>query len=153
MDWFSRYVLSWAISNSLETAFCMDALHAALTISKPEIFNTDQGSQFTSLEFTNCLKDQEIRISMDGRGRVFDNIFIERLWRTVKYEDIYLKQYTDIKETRIGLKNYFNFYNVERPHSSLGNQTPHEVYFKEQPKPEPEQTQKKIHLKSGQFLS
>jgi putative transposase len=153
MDWFSRYVLSWAISNTLETAFCLEALNAALTISKPEIFNTDQGCQFTSLEFTGCLKAHEIKISMDGRGRVFDNIFIERLWRTVKYEDVYLNHYPDIKETRTGLRNYFNFYNVERPHSSLGNRTPHEVYFKEQPEPEPEQTPEKIHLKSGQFLS
>jgi len=131
MDWFSRYVLVWKLSITLEKNFCVRALENALTKSKPEIFNTDQGSQFTSNDFTGCLEKSKIAISMDGRGRVFDNIFIERLWRTVKYEEVYLKDYHTVSEAQAGLERYFDFYNTERFHSSLGDRTPYEVYFKE----------------------
>jgi len=153
MDWFSRYVLAWAISNTLETDFCLEALEVALNRTKPEIFNSDQGSQFTSLEFTGFLEAHGITISMDGQGRVFDNIFVERLWRTVKYEEVYLKQYRIVREARSGLKNYFEFYNTDRPHSSLEDHTPEEIYFKKRCKQEPEKAQEKVHLKLGQFLS
>lgn len=128
MDWFSRYVLSWELSNTLETSFCTNALERALEGSCPAIFNTDQGSQFTSVEFTGVLLDRDVRISMDGRGRALDNVFIERLWRSVKYEDIYLHEYADGHELHHGLSKYFQFYNHERPHSSLGKQTPACVY-------------------------
>lgn len=128
LDWFSRYVISWEISNSLEVSFCLEALDRGLERAKPEIFNTDQGAQFTSLGFTNRLERAGVRISMDGRGRVFDNIFIERLWRTVKYEDLYLKQYESVEELIIGLGGYFSFYNKERMHQSLGYRTPEAVY-------------------------
>lgn len=128
LDWYSRYVISWEISNSLEVSFCLETLDRALERAKPEIFNTDQGAQFTSLEFTNRLESAGVRISMDGRGRVFDNIFIERLWRTVKYEDIYLKQYEGVEELISGLGEYFSFYNKERMHQSLGYRTPEAVY-------------------------
>ena len=129
MDWFSRYVLAWEVSISLESAFCVAALDWALTRKRPEIFNTDQGSQFTSEVFTNRLEKQDITISMDGRGRAIDNIFIERLWRTVKYEEVYLKDYVDVLEAIANLKSYFSFYNHERPHQSLGYQTPAAIYF------------------------
>jgi putative transposase len=128
LDWYSRYVLSWRLSNSLEESFCIEALEEALAWQCPEIFNSDQGAQFTSKTFTSRLEDRGVAISMDGRGRVFDNIFIERLWRTVKYEDIYLKDYETVPELRHGLGNYFTFYCYERPHQSLGNRTPWEVY-------------------------
>jgi putative transposase len=128
MDWFSRYVLAWELSNSLETAFCLEALERALKRGPPGIFNTDQGSQFTSEDFTGRLEQAEIRISMDGLGRVTDNIFIERLWRSVKYEDIYLRDYADGAETRRGLERYFQFYNTERRHQALGNRVPAEVH-------------------------
>lgn len=131
MDWFSRYILAWEISITMEKDFCLSALDKALGISTPSIFNTDQGSQFTSPDFTDRLEGCGIAISMDGRGRVFDNIFIERFWRTVKYEEVYLNDYQDVKEARQGLSRYFSFYNAERLHSSLGNLTPQEVYFKE----------------------
>ena len=130
MDWFSRYVLAWQISITLETGFCLRGLEQALGISKPEIFNTDQGVQFTSSEFTGRLEQAEIRISMDGRGRVFDNIFVERLWRTVKYEEVYLNHYQTIPEVRGGLAKYFLFYNQERIHESLDYRTPYELYVK-----------------------
>ena len=130
MDWFSRYVLAWQISITLETGFCLQALEQALGISKPEIFNTDQGVQFTCLDFTGRLEQEEIRISMDGRGRVFDNIFVERLWRTVKYEEIYLKHYQTVSEARDGLAKYFLFYNTERIHEALDYRTPYELYVK-----------------------
>jgi len=129
MDWFSRYVLSWLLSNTLDVHFCLEALDQALRITKPEIFNTDQGSQFTSNAFTGLLEENNIRISMDGRGRVFDNIFIERLWRTVKYEEIYLHDYQDGVEAYFALDKYFRFYNEERFHSSLDYRTPSEVYY------------------------
>jgi putative transposase len=131
MDWYSRYVLSWKLSTSLDTAFCLSALEKALEASQPEIFNTDQGSQFTSREFTGRLKKDDIRISMDGRGRVFDNIFVERLWRSVKYEEVYLHSYQTVSEARRGLARYFLFYNTDRLHESLGYQTPYEIYVKE----------------------
>jgi putative transposase len=128
LDWYSRYVLSWEISITLETSFCMSALDWALRYGKPDIFNTDQGAQFTSQDFTKKLLKEGIQISMDGRGRVFDNIFIERLWRTVKYEDIYLKDYEDVPSLISGLGDYFDFYNRERPHQSLSYQTPAYVF-------------------------
>ena len=129
IDWYSRRVLSWRISNSMETVFCVDCLEDALRIhGKPEIFNSDQGSQFTSAAFTGVLERESIVISMDGRGRVFDNIFVERLWRNVKYEDVYLKGYATMGELLIGLAEYFVFYNGERPHQSLGDRTPDVVY-------------------------
>jgi putative transposase len=129
IDWYSRRVLSWRISNSMEAVFCVDCLEDAMRIyGKPEIFNSDQGSQFTSVAFTGVLEREGIVISMDGRGRVFDNIFVERLWRNVKYEDVYLKGYATMGELMVGLSKYFAFYNGERPHQSLGNKTPDVVY-------------------------
>jgi putative transposase len=129
LDWYSRCVLSWRLSNTMDTAFCLDALDEALThFGPPEIFNTDQGSQFTSEAFTSRLLAAAIAISMDGRGRALDNVFIERLWRSVKYENIYLKDYATGTETYMGLNEYFTFYNLERPHQSLEGHTPHEVY-------------------------
>ncbi len=129
MDWYSRYVLAWRLSNTLDTQFCLDALEGALAISQPDIFNTDQGSQFTSTEFTGRLLQSEIKISMDGRGRAFDNIFVERLWRSVKYEEVYVHNYESVRDARENLATYFQLYNRERLHESLEYQTPHEVYF------------------------
>ena len=129
MDWHTRYVLSWELSNTLDSSFCVSALDRVLRRSKPEIFNTDQGSQYTSDVFVKRLKDAKVRISMDGRGRVFDNIFVERLWRTVKYEEVYLKDYRSAADAREHLRRYFDFYNNERPHQSLGYRTPSEAYF------------------------
>jgi len=129
IDWYSRRVLSWRISNSMDAEFCVDCLEEALRRhGKPEIFNSDQGSQFTSDAFIGVLKREGIAISMDGRGRVFDNIFVERLWRNVKHEDVYLKGYATMIELTIGLSEYFTFYNSERPHQSLGQRTPDVVY-------------------------
>ena len=128
MDWFSRYVLAWELSNSLETAFCLTALERALGRGVPGIFNTDQGTQFTSEAFTSRLERATIRVSMDGRGRVTDNIFIERLWRSVKYEDLYLHDYVDGTAVRRGLERYFRFYNTVRRHQALGNRTPIDVH-------------------------
>ena len=128
MDWFSRYVLAWKLSTSLEVGFCLEALDDALRRGHPEIFNSDQGVQYTSLEFTGRLEKENVRISMDGRGRVFDNIMIERLWRSVKYEEVYLKDYESVKECREGLAAYLEFYNLERRHQSLGYRTPNELY-------------------------
>jgi len=129
LDWHSRYVLSWELSTTMDKRFCLDALKRALQTSRPEIFNTDQGAQFTSTAFVGALENHGIRVSMDGRGRVFDNIFVERFWRTVKYEEVYLHEYRTISEARTHLASYFRFYNEERPHASLGYRTPHEVYF------------------------
>jgi putative transposase len=129
MDWHSRYVLSWELSTTLDKRFCLDAARQALLISKPEIFNTDQGPQFTSEEFTGLLEEEGIRVSMDGRGRIYDNIFLERLWWTVKYEEVYLHEYRTVLEARAHLAEYFRFYNEERLHETLGYRTPHEVYF------------------------
>jgi putative transposase len=128
IDWYSRYVLSWRLSNTLDAGFCVDALDEALRKGRPEIFNTDQGAQFTSEVFTRLLEQHGVRISMDGKGRYSDNLFIERLWRTVKYEEVYLKAYQDGRDARIGLGNYFRFYNAERPHQALGYRTPAEVF-------------------------
>jgi putative transposase len=128
MDWFSRFVLSWRLSNSLDADFCVDALEEALEYGRPEIFNTDQGSQFTSREFTSVLKSSDVAISMDGKGRAIDNVMIERLWRTVKYEDVYLKEYANGADCYQGLGSYFDYYDHERRHQSLERQTPWEVY-------------------------
>jgi len=128
MDWFSRYVLAWEVSITLDVSFCLTAMARALGMGTPEIFNTDQGSQFTSDGFTTMLEDIGIRISMDGKGRVSDNIFIERLWRTVKYEEVYLKDYQTVSEAVLSLGQYFVFYNEQRPHQSLDYRTPAEVY-------------------------
>ena len=129
MDWYSRRVLSWRISNSMEAAFCVDCLEDALREhGRPEIFNTDQGSQFTSDAFTDVLKREGVTISMDGRGRCLDNVFVERLWRNVKHEDVYLKGYGNMQELMLGLTEYFAYYNDERPHQALGYRTPGAVY-------------------------
>ena len=128
MDWYSRYVVAWRLSNTLDADFCVEALEEALTKGKPEIFNTDQGSQFTSEAFTGLLERHGVRISMDGKGRYTDNIFVERLWRTVKYEEIYLKAYSNGWEAKAGLEAYFSFYNAQRPHQALGYRTPAEVF-------------------------
>ena len=132
MDWHSRYVVAWRLSNTLEAGFCAEALEEALDQGQPEVFNTDQGSQFTSLEFTQALKDRGVRISMDGKGRYQDNIFVERLWRTVKYEEVYLKAYASVVEAQRGLEDYFRFYDGLRPHQALGYQTPAEVFHGDQ---------------------
>jgi len=124
MDWFTRYVIAWEISNTLDGQFCLDCLHQATKSGLPEIFNTDQGAQFTANAFVSTLEKAGVRISMDGRGRAYDNIFIERLWRTVKYEDIYLRDYANGLELRSGLGRYFRYYNSERPHQSLQYRTP-----------------------------
>ncbi len=129
MDWFSRYVVSWEVSVSQDTSFCVSALDWALARDQPEIFNSDQGGQFTSEAFTNRLKDKGIHISMDGRGRVMDNIFVERLWRTVKYEEVYLKDYRTVEEAVSNLRRYFDFYNQQRFHQALDYRTPEAVYF------------------------
>jgi len=129
IDWYSRKVLSWQVSNTLDSAFCIDCLHEALNhYDAPEIFNTDQGAQFTSEDWIQVLKSNAIKISMDGRGRALDNIFTERLWRSVKYEDIYLKNYADGAELILGLRQYFRFYNQERYHQALNYKTPNDVY-------------------------
>ncbi len=128
MDWFSRYVLSWRISNTLDVVFCLEALEEALSHATPEIFNTDQGSQFTSADYTGRIEVAGIRMSMDGRGRALDNVFIERVWRSLKYEDIYLKGYETVPEITDGVDDYFTFYNHERFHQSLAYATPAEVY-------------------------
>jgi putative transposase len=128
MDWFSRYVLGWEVSTTLESEFCVTALKQALSFGRPEIFNTDQGSQFTGDDFTKVLLGSDIKISMDGKGRVFDNIFVERLWRTVKVEEVYLRDYQTVAEARYGLGRYFELYNNRRFHQALGYRTPAEVY-------------------------
>lgn len=132
LDWFSRYVLSWSVSITLDSGFCLEALDAALAIAQPEIFNSDQGVQFTSTEFTRRLQSAGIRISWDGRGRALDNIFVERLWRSVKYEEVYLKDYQSVPEAINGLKQYFAFYNQERLHQALEYQTPAAVHWGKQ---------------------
>lgn len=129
MDWFSRYVLSWELSVTMDVGFCVTALEWALKNAKPEIFNSDQGAQFTSDQFTKRLLTHKVEISMDGRGRALDNVFVERLWRTVKYEEIYLKDYESVREAVDSLQRFFLFYNRERIHQSLDYQTPAEVYF------------------------
>ena len=132
MDWYSRRVLSWRVSNTLDASFCVEALNEAIeTYGAPEIFNTDQGSQFTSEEFTGVLKQHDIRISMDGKGRWVDNVFVERLWRSVKYEEVYLRAYDSIDDARASLGRYFAFYNAKRRHQSLDRQTPDSVYYQD----------------------
>ena len=128
MDWHSRCVVAWRLSNTLEADFCVDALREALGQGQPEVFNTDQGSQFTSLEFTQALQEHGVKISMDGKGRYTDNIFVERLWRTLKYEEVYLKAYANASEARRELGAYLRFYNDQRPHQALGYRTPAEVF-------------------------
>jgi putative transposase len=129
MDWYSRRVLAWRLSNSLDTAFCVEALEDALArFGQPEIFNTDQGSQFTAEAFTQVLLARGIKISMDGKGRCLDNVFVERLWRSLKYEEVYLNEYDDLVDGRVGIGRYFLFYNDRRPHQSLGYQTPASFY-------------------------
>jgi putative transposase len=134
MDWFSRYVISWSLSITLDADFCVDMLKESLATARPEIFNSDQGVQFTSEAFTGVLEDNGVRISMDGRGRAFDNIFVERLWRSVKYEEVYLKDYSGVRDARDSLRRYFSFYNNDRLHQSLGYNTPSEVYYGEKAK-------------------
>ncbi len=130
IDWYSRYVLSWELSNSMDSLFCIAALEQSLELGLPEIFNTDQGSQFTSDAFTGVLLDKQIALSMDGRGRAIDNVFIERLWWTLKYEDVYPKAYSDGHSLYQGLDAYFDYYNCERKHSALDKQTPAEVFMR-----------------------
>ena len=133
MDWHSRKVISWKLSNTMDVDFCIQALEQALSQGRPEVFNTDQGSQFTSEAFTGTLLEQGIQISMDGKGRYLDNIFVERLWRSVKYEEVYLKAYQNGTEARQGIAAYLGFYNRERPHQALGYRTPGQVFEEEQP--------------------
>jgi putative transposase len=128
MDWMSRYVLAWRLSNLLDTSFCVAALEEALSKGRPEIFNTDQGSQFTDEDFTSVLHTHEVAISMDGRGRFSDNIFVERLWRSLKYEEVYLRAYESVAEARQGIASYFQFYNNERLHQALGYRAPRQVF-------------------------
>jgi putative transposase len=130
VDWFSRRVLSWRLSITLEAAFCIEAVEEALArYGKPDIFNTDQGSQFTSIDFIKTLTDADVKISMDGKGAWRDNVFVERLWRTIKYEEVYLHAYTRVPEARTGIARYLIFYNTRRPHSSLDRKTPDQAYF------------------------
>jgi putative transposase len=131
IDWHSRYVLSWELSNTMDITFCLRALEKALAQNTPKIFNTDQGSQFTSVVFTGRLEEKGIMVSQDGRGRALDNIFVERLWRSVKYEEVYPKVYTSVQEALNGLEKYFHFYNNERLHQSLNYETPATVHFKQ----------------------
>jgi len=128
IDWFSRYVLAWRLSNTLDGSFCLDMLEEALGRGRPEVFNTDQGVQFTAQAWTGRLEAAGVAVSMDGRGRCLDNVFVERLWRSVKYEDLYLRGYEAVAEVRQGLGRYFGYYNEERPHQALGYQTPAQVY-------------------------
>lgn len=125
LEWYSRRILAWRLSNTLDTKFCVDALEEAMArFGKPEIFNTDQGAQFTASAFTNVLREHDVKISMDGKGRCLDNVFVERLWRSLKYEEVYLHAYESVSEARLGIGKYFSFYNETRPHQSLGYQTP-----------------------------
>ena len=136
LDWYSRRVLSWKLSTTMDMHFCVDAVEEAIaTHGKPEIMNTDQGSQFTSQPFTGLLKENDIRISMDGKGAWRDNVFVERLWRSVKYEEVYLHAYETVSMARAGLKRNFRLYNSRRPHSGLDQKTPDQVYFKMSPLP------------------
>jgi putative transposase len=147
LDWATRRVLAWRLSNSLTTDFCIEAVEEAIHhYGTPEIFNTDQGSQFTSLDFVGLLQDQGIRISMDGKGRWVDNVFVERLWKSMKYEEVYLHAYDSVAQARQGLESYFTFYNQSRPHSSLDGKTPDTVYFHSLPL-------KGTHLRIGNSFS
>lgn len=133
IDWFSRYVVAWDISLTLDSEFCLTTLDSALKVATPTIFNSDQGCQFTSELFTTKVTKSGALMSMDGKGRAFDNIFTERLWRTVKYEDIYIKDYDSVQALRLGLARFFEFYNTKRPHQSLDDRTPAEVYWSRAP--------------------
>jgi putative transposase len=134
IDWYTRRVLAWRLSITLEVDFCIEAVEEALArYGKPDIFNTDQGSLFTSIDFIKMLKDADIAISMDGKGAWRDNVFIERLWRSVKYEEVYLYAYDTVSDSRAGIGKYFNLYNRRRPHSSLKRKTPDQVYYSQQP--------------------
>jgi putative transposase len=135
IDWYSRYVISWRLSNSLDKDFCIKTLEDALKTSKPEIFNSDQGSQFTSNDFTNVLKEHSIKISMDSKGRCIDNIFIERFWRSLKYEEVYLKAYDNGLEAKTSISQWISFYNNERPHQGLNSKTPQQVFTQNNPIP------------------
>jgi putative transposase len=146
LDWHSRYVISWQLSNTLDGDFCVSALQEALNLNRPEVFNTDQGAQFTARAFVEVLEGAEIAISMDGRGRCLDNVFIERLWRTLKYEDIYLRGYETVRELELGLERYFDFYRYRRPHMALNNLTPWDVYSAKT-------TDGRRHSKSKSFCS
>ena len=148
MDWMSRYVLSWELSIDMNVDFCIMTLERALTVGTPEIFNSDQGSQFTSLDFIKHLKQRNIQISMDGRGRAMDNVFNERLWRSVKYEEVYINDYETVHDAKEGIDGYMSFYNWERPHQSLDYKTPAKVYFDEK-----EQKISKRYLKQGELVS
>ncbi|MEI6056479.1 MAG: IS3 family transposase [Lentisphaerota bacterium] len=130
MDWHSRYIIAWELSNTLDSEFCLQALRKSFAVGKPDIFNTDQGCQFTSEAFIGELEKANVRISMDGKGRCLDNIFIERFWRSLKYEDIYMKDYSNVKSLREGVESYIKFYNNVRPHQSLGYRTPSEIHYK-----------------------
>ena len=132
IDWFSRFVLAWELSTTLDTSFCLEALDRAMRAARPQIFNTDQGVQFTCRDFTDRLRSAQIRISWDGRGRALDNIFVERLWRSVKYEEVYIKDYQTVSDARNGLSQYFQFYNYERYHQALDYKTPVSVYRSDQ---------------------
>ena len=152
MDWYSRYVVAWRLSNALKADFCVAALQEALARGKPEVFNTDQGSQFTSGEFIQTLLGHQVKISMDGKGRYRDNIFAERLWRTVKYEEVYLKACADAHEARKGLEDHFRFYNDLRPHQALGYRTPAEVFHGEQEVGEEESNERRGSPGTGAVL-
>ena len=147
LDWYSRYILAWRLSNTLDNSFCVEALQEALRKGQPEIFNTDQGSQFTSQEFVTILEEQGIQVSMDGSGSYTDNLFIERLWRTLKYEEVYLKSYQDVRESRAEIGRYIRFYNADRPHQALKYKTPAQEYYAE-----PIAMVKKRMLISGEYF-
>jgi len=153
MDWYSRYVLSWRLSNTLTGSFCLEALDEALARSQPEIFNSDQGSQFTAAAFTSRLESQGVAISMDGRGRAIDNVFIERLWRSVKYEEVYLKDYVDGWQAEASLGAYFRFYNEERIHQALGYRTPLEIYRERGSSGGPPPDEKRIEIARNRLIA
>jgi putative transposase len=146
MDWYSRYVIAWRLSNTLTGSFCLKTLDEALAITQPEIFNSDQGSQFTATAFTSRLEAWGVAISMDGRGRALDNVFIERLWRSVKYEEVYLKEYTDGWQAEASLAAYFRFYNEERIHQALGYRTPENVYCERDSSGQERPVEKRIEI-------
>jgi putative transposase len=150
LDWYSRYVVAWKLSNSLDETFCVEALEEALVEAQPEIFNTDQGVQFTGRAFTGRLQSAGVAISMDGKGRALDNVFVERLWRALKYEEIYLKDYAEVADCRKGLAHYFPFYNHERPHMHLDYRTPWEVY---QGKPSKGKEQGQVLIRNGRVAN